>query len=64
MLCECKCQFDGRKCNSSQNWNNNKYHQGSKNTRKHQVWEKIIFGILIHVLAKIVNIKEVLLVIQ
>ena len=22
--CECKCRFDGRKCNSNQWWNNNK----------------------------------------
>ena len=22
--CECKCRFDGRKCNSDQWWNNNK----------------------------------------
>ena len=24
-LCECKCKFDGRKCNSSQWWNIGKY---------------------------------------
>ena len=23
--CECKCKFDGRKCNSNQKWNNDKY---------------------------------------
>ena len=23
--CECKCRFDGRKCNSNQWWNNNKW---------------------------------------
>ena len=23
--CECKCKFDGRKYNSNQWWNNNKY---------------------------------------
>ena len=22
--CECKCKFDGRKCNSNRKWNNNK----------------------------------------
>ena len=22
--CECKCRFDGRKCNSDQSWNNDK----------------------------------------
>ena len=24
ITCECKCKFDGRKCNSDQWWNNNK----------------------------------------
>ena len=24
MSCECKCKFDGLKCNSDQQWNNNK----------------------------------------
>ena len=24
LSCECKCTFDGRKCNSDQSWNNNK----------------------------------------
>ena len=24
MSCECKCKFDGRKCNSDQCWNNSK----------------------------------------
>ena len=23
--CECKCKFNGRKCNSTQKWNNDKY---------------------------------------
>ena len=23
--CECKCKFDGRKSNSNQKWNNDKY---------------------------------------
>ena len=23
--CKCKCKFDGRKCNSDQKWNNDKY---------------------------------------
>ena len=25
MSCECKCRFDGRKCNPYQWWNNDKY---------------------------------------
>ena len=24
ILCQCKCKFDGRMCNSNQKWNNNK----------------------------------------
>ena len=24
LLCECKCKFDGRKCNSDQKWNKDK----------------------------------------
>ena len=24
ILCECKCKFDGKKCNSDQLWNNDK----------------------------------------
>ena len=23
--CECKCKFDGRKCNSNQKWNKGEY---------------------------------------
>ena len=25
ILCKCKCKFDGKKCNSDEWWNNNKY---------------------------------------
>ena len=35
--CECKCKFDGRKCNSDQWWNNNKCRCGCK---KRHVCEK------------------------
>ena len=35
--CECKCKFDGRKCNSDQWWNNDKYRCECK---KHSVREK------------------------
>ena len=24
--CKCKCKFEGRKCNSNQKWNNDKFH--------------------------------------
>ena len=52
-----KCAFDGRKCNSDQWWNNNK----CKNV---MYVEKIIFGILPHVIVKMENILQVLWMIQ
>ena len=35
--CECKCKFDGRKCNSNERWNNGKYRC---ECRKHNICEK------------------------
>ena len=59
---KCECKFDGRKCHSNQKMNNDKY---SYKCRKHHICEKIyIFGILLHVVAKMVNISQVLLTIQ
>ena len=46
---ECKC----RKRNSNLKWNNNKCRF---KCRKHHICEKIIFGILVHVIAEKVNI--------
>ena len=37
MSCECKCRSDGKKCNSDQWWNNNKYLCDGK---KRHVFEK------------------------
>ena len=51
--CECKCKLDGRKCNSNQKWNNDKYRCECKNIK---CVKKIIFGILLHALANIANI--------
>ena len=51
--CKCKSKFDGTKCSSNQNWNNKKNWCECK---KHHICEKIIFGILLHVAAKMVNI--------
>ena len=60
--CKYKCKFDGRKCNSNQKWNNDKCRCECK---KHHIPEKkIIFRILMHVVAKMVNIQRVLLMIQ
>ena len=49
--CECKCRFYGRKCNSEQWWNNNKYWC----VKKWMHGEKIMFGILLHVIVKTKN---------
>ena len=51
---ECKCKFDGRKCNSDQWWNNDKCRCECKNV---MYLKKIIFGILLYV---VVKIQEVL----
>ena len=32
--CQCKCKFDGTKCNSDQKWNNHKCQYVYKNPRK------------------------------
>ena len=51
--CKCKYKFDGRKCNSNQNWNNDKCRCECKNII---YVKKIVFGILLHLVANIVNI--------
>ena len=52
---ECKCNCYGKKCNSNQNWNNNKCTCKCKSEKK-QCVKQIIFGTLVHVLVKMVNI--------
>ena len=32
-VCECKCKFDGRKCNSNQKWNNKKFRWNIKQNK-------------------------------
>ena len=46
-------KLDDRKCNSNQKWNNDKCHCVCKNDH---IWKKIISGILLYVVVKIVNI--------
>ena len=38
--CKCQYNFDGRKCNSNQKWNNNKCWSECKNKKKNIVCEK------------------------
>ena len=51
--CECKCRFDRKKFNSNESWNNDKCWCKCKKT---DICEKIMFGILIHVIVKMKNI--------
>ena len=51
--CECKCRFDGRKCNSNQWWNNDKCQCEFK--KRHDV-KKIMFRIQLHVVVKMKNV--------
>ena len=50
---ECKCKFDGRKCNSGQWWNNDKCPRACK--KRHEC-DKNMLGILLHVFVKMENI--------
>ena len=38
--CDCKCKFNGKKCNSNQKWNNEQCRYESKYRIKHRVYEK------------------------
>ena len=51
--CKCKCKFDSKKCNSDQKLKNSKCQCECKNPKEHCACG--IFGILQHVVAKIVN---------
>ena len=53
VACECKCRFDGEKCNSDQWWNYNKCRCELRNI----IYVKnIMFRILLHVVVKMGNI--------
>ena len=41
--CECKCKFDGRKCNSNQWWNNDKFDVSEKKRicEKDYIWNPV-----------------------
>ena len=56
----CGCKFDSKNCNSDQKWKNEKCKCECKNPKEHQV----IFGILLRVVVKMVNMQKVLLTIQ
>ena len=58
--CECKCKLDTRKCNSNQSGITINVYARVKNIYV----KKIIFRILLHLLAKSENIQQKLLMIQ
>ena len=62
--CECKCKFDGRKCNLNQKWNNDEFCPSVKIQNNIVCPGKIIFGILLDTVAKMLNIYQVLLTIR
>ena len=65
VLFEFKCRFDVKKCNSSQKWNKDKYRCKCKNIpQKLMSAKKYIFGILLHVAVKTVDMQELLLAMQ
>ena len=52
-------KFDGRKCNSNQKWESGitiNFDVSAKIRENFMCAEKIIFGVLVHVLMKMVNI--------
>ena len=40
ILCECRCEFDGRQCNLNQQWNNDKCQCECKKPIKHCICEE------------------------
>ena len=54
--CKCECKFDSIKCNSNQKWNNDKCWCECENPKEHHVCRRNIFGILLHVVVKMLNI--------
>ena len=53
--CKCECIFHNKKCNSNQKWNGDKCRCECKNSKEYFVCEKIIFGIVQYVVAKMIN---------
>ena len=51
--CKCECKFDSREYSSNQKWNDNKCWSKCKNPKKHHSYKTTIFGILLHVVARL-----------
>ena len=53
---KCESKFESRLCNSDKIWNSGKCRCECKNTKNIKSAKKILIGILLHVVAKMVNI--------
>ena len=53
--CNCKCEFDGRKCNLSQKLNKDKCRCECRNPIRIVDTEKIIFGTVVHALVRMIQ---------
>ena len=54
--CKSKCKFDVREGDSNEKWNNNNVNVGVKILKNNLHVEKIIFGIQLHVAARLATI--------
>ena len=54
--CECRCEFEGRKCNSKQKWNNDKGQCDCKNQEDIADVKKTMSVILVNALASMIKI--------
>ena len=53
---KCQWKFDGGKCNSNQKWNNGKCQCECKKYYIRLYFKKVIIGIQLHVVVRLVNI--------
>ena len=54
--CNCKCEFDGTKCNLNQKLNKDKCRCECRNPMRIVYTEEIIFGIAVHAFVRMINI--------
>ena len=55
---ECKCEFDGKKCSSKQNWNNDKFQRECKRPVKQSLKEEDFAYNLLSCACECDNIKN------
>ena len=55
--CERRCEFDSRKCNLRQKWNNDNCQRECKKPIKHRVLKSTMPGIVVHLLASVTTVN-------